>query len=305
MTDRAPSALSSILIDEEILQFTKERGLNISEAKRVGSLAGERLVKRCYFLRLTDGQKLKVRRLRSSERAQEVEAILRVVGHPCFPAVLARRGSLLLEPWIEGLRIDPQSAEVAERCGFLLGEFHARSFGEATSAETELPVKEQMTRLENAVQLLSVSQMLSDEDHRTLLATARRYQPDTAERGYIHGDFAPENIVADPQGKFVVVDNELVQEHPYDFDLARTWIRWPMTAQMKTRFLETYRSHRRTTSFQQSVHFWLLCALTRAVAFRVENAVTNSKWRLDQLRLLVREADADPETLLFAWNSDV
>jgi len=299
--DSASPGLDAIFADPEIAQFIQ--GLGVRQAENIGTLAGEHLVKRCYLLHLSDATKVKLRRLRSADRAREVESLLATAAHPSFPKPLARQGPLLLEPWIEGSPVDARSPDIAARCGSLLGEFHARTPLEDRFGHPVGLAKEQMEYLVQAGDRLLASEEISGKAHQVLVTTAQRLQPTEAAQGIIHGDLAPENIVIDESGRLVVIDNDQVLSHPFDYDLARAWIRWPMTGVMKMRFLDAYRRHRDPTPFQISVHFWLLCALTRAAAFRVENAVVGRNVHLYHLRRLLGTANENRRTLLYTWNS--
>jgi hypothetical protein len=200
---------------EEAMQFARSLGFDVVKAADIGSLSGKRLVKRCFRLDLGDGRMLKVRRLRSPERAAEIEAILAAVNHPCFPKALARRDSLLLESWIDGSCIDAGDPDAAERCGSLLGEFHSRSMGRHISSTAESSVDEMTAHLSKACHTLLAARFLSDQDIEAIMAMARRHRPNSADTGYIHADLAPENVIVDHQARFVVIDNESVLEHPY------------------------------------------------------------------------------------------
>ena len=106
------------------------------------------------------------------------------------------------------------------------------------------------------------------------VALARRSAPATADWGLCHGDFCAENLLVVPALGLHVVDNETICELWQDYDLARTWYRWPMEALAFAAFLDGYREHRQADTFLAHFQFWAICALLRSAAFRLREGVS-------------------------------
>jgi hypothetical protein len=70
-----------------------------------------------------------------------------------------------------------------------------------------------------------------------------------------------------------VVDNETICELWQDYDLARTWYRWPMDTLAFAAFLEGYHLHRAADEFLAHFQFWTISVLLRSAAFRLRNGV--------------------------------
>jgi Ser/Thr protein kinase RdoA (MazF antagonist) len=75
--------------------------------------------------------------------------------------------------------------------------------------------------------------------HVTLLL--RKGLPERARWGFIHYDLCAENLVRRPDGIVVAIDNETLRRGFSEFDVARTWSRWPLTPSSHVLFERSYR----------------------------------------------------------------
>ena len=105
---------------------------------------------------------------------------------------------------------------------------------------------------------------LAAAEARQLEQLATANAPARADFAVIHRDVCPENIVADPNGRLVLVDNAAVRGGAPDEDLARTCYRWPLDARARTEFLDAYAAHRDPGRFLGHRRFWMIAALAHA-----------------------------------------
>jgi aminoglycoside phosphotransferase (APT) family kinase protein len=236
-----------------------------------------------FRLEFGDGSVLKGHRLANRRRAFLVERLLGLAGPP-FPQVVARRGAAVLVPWIPGTALSSIEASPAilEECGRVLGALH----GQPVPAWRTLPVRGPgQVRIQCRIDLGLLAGVGAIEEtmaHRADEAAAA-HAPDRATTGVIHNDFCAENIVIDPAGTPVPVDNATMTFGPHDLDLARTWHRWPMTPPQAAAFFGGYQQERASESFRRHAAFWIICALAGAAANRVRAGVGGVEPPLERL----------------------
>jgi Ser/Thr protein kinase RdoA (MazF antagonist) len=132
------------------------------------------------------------------------------------------------------------------------------------------------------------ARLLDETAARDAAALARASAPTSAEWGLCHGDFCAENLLIVPERGLHAVDNETICELWHDYDLARTWYRWPMDAAGFEAFLSGYRAHRQPDEFVAHFRFWTVCVLLRSAMFRQRNGVS-TEVPLARLRSLLRD----------------
>ena len=79
---------------------------------------------------------------------------------------------------------------------------------------------------------------------------------------------------------------------PCDYDLARTWYRWPMTGEQRDAYLAGYRDHRDASAFLVHAPFWHIAALANGALFRHRRRSGAPALPLAALRALLRDAEA-------------
>ena len=109
---------------------------------------------------------------------------------------------------------------------------------------------------------------------RRLTGQLRVGFPIAAARGPVHGDLCAENLVLASDGRVISIDNERVRIDFLDFDLARTWTRWPMSARMHTRFERRYASWGRPVPAPSEAAAWRVCASVKSAMTIVTTPVT-------------------------------
>ena len=114
-------------------------------------------------------------------------------------------------------------------CGALQGFVHRVPIAADAPDQPADAVGGSSARLRARIAELQAAAVLQEHDSQRAVDLAERYAPDTCALGFVHNDFCAENIVLTPAGDCAVIDNELLGIGPLDYDLGRTWYRWPMT----------------------------------------------------------------------------
>ena len=215
-----------------------------------------------FRLELLDGRVLKGRRLPSAEHAARVTAILDVMDRRHFPPVVARRGEALLEEWRPGEPLDHATLDPARlrQCGGILGAVH-RAAPPSVEVDPRARPEARLAAVRWQSSTLLRAGALSAASRRHLIGLLEAELPADGAIGVIHRDFCAENLVWDASGHPHVVDNETMQLGALDFDLARTWYRWPMTDAQAIAFLDGYTAYRSPETFLASFVFWTVAML--------------------------------------------
>ena len=235
----------------------------------IGRLASAVSARAAFRVGLADGRVLKARRLESAERAEMLVAIWPLITDLPFSRGLAQQGAAVLETWIEG---DPVTAERVtsarlEEAGDLLGRLHRRVLPTSLAGRLPLPAR-LLRKVERHLGILASRGLLSGQQTALLLDEARRHLPQRLESGLIHHDFCAENLILTDQGRLWAIDNEDMRVGALDADLARSFLRWPMSACARDAFLRGYGRHRSAARYQAHAPFWSIWALAGAAEFR-------------------------------------
>jgi aminoglycoside phosphotransferase (APT) family kinase protein len=229
-----------------------------------------------------DGARLKVRHLSSAEKAAELERLRRGL-EPAFAPVVARRGAVLVEEWVDGR---PLAGEVpaarAEEAGALLGRLHAAPLADGPVERSTAGYRE---RARHDLELLRAGDALDAAQAAALCDRLLREDPGAFRGVLVHRDFCGENFIVDGAGRLVVVDNEWFEVGAAGFDVGRTRHRWPLPERVWRRFLAAYRA---TGADPAPLGFWA----TAATLFGARVFLQNSPERLPPLLALLRDLAA-------------
>lgn len=251
------------VLGSELAELVAARGVAVAQIGDVTTLPAARRVAGAFRVELVDGTCVKARLMPSAARAREVAALLADAG-ACFPTVLGRRDRALLLEWVDGPVLGDPSPDVLRRCGALLGALHARPIPDGLAAEARAALRDPAAfhaRLERQVgALVEAGALAADVARATVDHAERRHQAD-ASIGVAHGDLCGENVVEHATRGPVSIDNGNLAVGHLDYDLARTFYRWPLREAERAVFLEGYATRRSPVTFVHCERFWMTCAI--------------------------------------------
>ncbi len=275
------------LLGRDMVAALASFGAEPVDAVSITGLPGERSRRATFRIRLADGRIVKARRLRRAARVDRYARIVRAMSHEQLPPPLLVSGCVALEPWIDGTPVAalPPSRERLIRAADLLGSIHAPStaHGRAETRSTGPLVASTRRRIAE----LAGRGALTPADVAASLDALRHLAPAAAEVGVTHNDFCAENLVEDARGRLVVVDNEGLRRGFLDYDLARTWYRWPMPARDWRLFTDRYQSWRRRPIDPDPLPFWRIAALVKSASTRAARRTVDAATPIDRLRVLL------------------
>lgn len=261
-------------------------GTNVVESLPITGLRSRTFNRATFRLTLADGRVLKGRRLDSPADADRIRTVVTRLGRPELPRIIAHRGAALLEEWIVGEPAVRARADVAfiERCGGVLAVIHRTPLETPLlQSETRAEPAAHYDRIECAIAELLKLGVLPARVAADLRTVAREHLPTEIAVGFVHRDFCGENIVRGPGGAPFVVDSGSVGVDAIEFDLARTWYRWPLPSAQRRAFDAGYRAQRHRAGGREQFPFWAVAVLSEATLFRIR--ARSAGWRVPMRRL--------------------
>ena len=222
-----------------------------------------------FRLQFADGCILKGRYVDTPQQAQTVEYVSHCLGYRGLPRVWGRCGRALLTEWVDGevLTAGPCDREVLRQCGALQGFVHSRPLPECSSLPAN-PMESWQPALQRRLAELVDSGVLENPVARHAAEIARTYAPPRCVLGFAYVDFCADNIVLQASGDVCVIDNETLSIEPCDYDVGRTWYRWPMARADREAYFGGYRAHRSLAAFLAHFPYWAIAALADGALFR-------------------------------------
>jgi len=225
-----------------------------------------------FRLHFNDGTTLKGCWLATVAQAQRAAALVGLLGGVLgggVPRLIGQRGAAMLSEWVEGTSLADARCDDAVRraCGAAQGRLHAAGLAIDPADRRDLAprwLRDVTAKLES----LRAAAVLTPAAVTAATALARQSAPPQCEGGAVFGDYCAENIVQRRDGSLCLIDIETVATGPYDFDLARTRYRWPMTDREWAVYLDGYRLHRDPAPFVAHRRFWSLTAIVDSLIFR-------------------------------------
>jgi Ser/Thr protein kinase RdoA (MazF antagonist) len=196
-----------------------------------------------------------------------IEYVSRGLGFRGVPRVLARSGTSLLSQWVEGQQLSNHcEANLLRQCGALQGLTHSRTLpGDCPSPHD---IESRKRNLKSNLETLVRLEVLGANQTAKVADLAESHSPESCASGFTYGDFCADNIVRQPSGDVCFVDTETLDVQPYDYDLARTWYRWPMNPGERQAYLGAYREHRPLADFEAHFPYWAIIAIVGSAVFR-------------------------------------
>ncbi len=277
-----------VRLDPELSELVAGVGAPLIDATLLTRWWSPRYPRAAWQLRFANRRVLKGVRFNSHGVADRVEYLLGPLGDRHFPRIVARRGLAMLLQWIEGAPLSPRrcQADVLRHCGFLHGWIHAQGPGgaPATGPGSE---PDWGARLEAAAEILARSGMLAHKAGE-LISQARMHLPRAVARGIGHGDFCAQNLIVQQPDRIYVIDNETLGVDALDWDLARTWYRWPMRPDQWVAYGEGYSQHRGLADFQAHFPYWSVLVLLESAVWHVAKGTGAASIPLRRLLALGR-----------------
>ena len=247
-----------------------------------------------FRLRFADGCLLKGRRFDSAAHAKRVADLSQFLDPGHFPRVLGMHGGALLIEWIDGHPLTPSeySPELVRRCGALQGLLHSiplRNGIKEMYVQAQDRRQDWQNKLEEDVHELVTRRALGREEAKQVFRLAIGHAPDRFSLGVVHRDFCAENMVLHAPGHIYVIDNETLHIDAYDYDLARTWYRWPLNSLYRKAYYEGYNQYRSAGDFTAHFHHWAVTVLVESAVFRLRIRTRGTSIPIRRLRALLRD----------------
>jgi aminoglycoside phosphotransferase (APT) family kinase protein len=252
-------------LGEDLAALVRAVGRALTQATPL-SHRGAPAVATAFRLHFADGTVLKGNRLASASCATRVATLAPALG-TFVPRVVAHGGRALLSEWVEGesLAGDDWPDVLLCRCGAAQAAAHAQAV-ETEDAAGEIAYRRR--KLTEGLEVLVRARLLTADESAQLAALAAHAAPTSCAMGISLGDYCPDNIVCRPGGEPCLIDLETLSIASNDYDLGRTWYRWPMSAAQRAAFLDGYRAHRDPSPFLAHLSFWHTAALVEGAVFR-------------------------------------
>ena len=239
-----------------------------------------------YRLATADGQVLKGRRFASAAEAERAEYVARCLGPQLVSAPLLRSGAALVSEWVDGVPPSP-APSLLRRCGALHGAVHAQVVPDDCPHRPHTTMERRWATLEARAAELVDSAALAAGEVRRALEIAHRHAPRTCTIAFILGDFCAENMIVTPSGEVRFIDHETLSIDACEYDLARTWYRWPLSAAQRADYRDGYAARRNPESFEAHFLYWAITVLIGGARFRRRLHVDGAEEPLRRLRALL------------------
>jgi Ser/Thr protein kinase RdoA (MazF antagonist) len=257
-------------VGSDVRVLIERAGRPYRGASELTTLRSSVLERPAWRVDLEGGRSVKVRVFADADEAHRFRELHRHLPEKGFPRLLDHHGAAVLLEWVAGRPLPAEpDASVLRACGELLGRLHrvpAPPDAERRLASGASALPHSLADLFET--LVEAARLTADEAAR-LLEVSERARPERCDRGLVHLDFCPDNLVLADSGTPASIDNATLSFAPLDHDLGRLWYRWPMTSAARGAFLEGYREHRDTRAFQAAFPYWRICGLAFSAWLRV------------------------------------
>jgi hypothetical protein len=264
-------------------------GVPVVEVRQVTTIPAVDGQRGSFRVTLADGQTLKARRLRTPSDVERVRRLSSLLDPQFFPPILAHRGCGVLSRWIPGRSMhsgDWTSGDLRV-CGRLHAAIHRLPVAADVAPLRRSPVRSEQ-RLEQLLDELVEHRALDACQANAVQSLTSLTAPPRQSTAVCHRDFCGDNIIMTPGGHLCVVDNETIAIDSPEYDLARTWYRWPMTASQQQAYAEGYGAHEHVGRFAAHFLHWALIVLVESAAYRARAGAATIRVPLQRLTYLLR-----------------
>ena len=246
-----------------------------------------------FRLMFADGSVMKGRRCEHRWQAKRIQEHAAYLDPRHFPRIHRRDGCALLEEWIEGRPLAATADDgVFERSGALLAALHSVGLPQDRRGSALPYIEASGSRVTRGLARLVRLNAITKEDGAAARELAMSSMPRDLVPALVHGDFCGDNMVVDANGRIHPIDNESVIVHVPEYDLARTWYRWPMSGPQRAAYEKGYGDSPAAARFHMHFDFWAILVLVESVLFRHRVAIGTPEVPLQRLRSLLRERRA-------------
>jgi aminoglycoside phosphotransferase (APT) family kinase protein len=279
-----------VMVGDDLLAIVRDLALPVTAVTRISPLRSPSWPRAVFRLDLGDGRSAKGRQLETVAAAKRAALLSRCLPAGSFPRVIAQCGSAIVSDWIDGevLSSCPVESDHARRIGAIQRSVHTIVVpSNVPDAPDRYPTGNWRRYLDQRVEWLCERGHLEPGDGMRTMALVDAYVPPVRPVRLVHGDICPENIVLAPGGSLYVVDNDTIDLHVPEFDLARTWYRWPMAVAERKVFEEGYAGRDVLASYRAHFLHWAMVVLVGAAEFRLRRQLSGADEPLARLRGLL------------------
>jgi hypothetical protein len=288
-----PLALDELdrILGSELSGVVQALGLSLTQAAPLAGDGYPGYRPSAFRLTTADGRTLKGRLFATVAVAEEAEYVATSLPAGIVPPILLRTGAAMVTEWVDGARPEGDRCTPAllRQCGALHATVHLQPLPEAQQRRSAGRLKWRAKALAERAAALGTADVLSAGDVALAIEVARDYAPQTADLGLALGDFCPENAIVRDAGQVYFIDHETLAIEHCDYDLARTWYRWPMSTAQRTAYLDAYAALRPIGAFLTHFPHWAVGAIVFGAAYRLQRHPDAAAVPAGRLRTLLAQ----------------
>jgi Ser/Thr protein kinase RdoA (MazF antagonist) len=208
--------------------------------------------------------------MRHEHRAARVDVLTRALDDARLPALVGRVGATTVEQWVEGTALPDRSArrEHVTAAADILGTLHRFTGIGRERLPRQRALGDVGRRTTERLEQLADRGLLSAREAARLSRIASDL-PGRGAWGVIHTDFGGDNLVAGAAGGVVSIDNEHLVRGFLDFDVARSWYRWPLPHASWSAFVRAYENRAGREVPASELRAWIVVAASLGVHRRL------------------------------------
>lgn len=275
-------------LGDELVEALRALDVSVVDAIELSSTGYPGYRPSAYRLAAADGRVLKGRRFASAAEAERAEYVARCLGPRVVPAPLMRSGVALVTEWVDG-ETPTNAPAMLRQCGRVQAEVHTQVVPGDCPHRPRTTMEWRWAFLEQRAGELVGNGALDAGEARSALEIARRHAPSTCTIGFILGDLCAENAIVSQTGEVLFIDHDTLSIDACEYDLARTWYRWPMDTAERAAYLDGYTARRSVEPFDAHFLYWAITVLIGGARFRRRLHVDGAAEPLRRLRALLAE----------------
>ena len=287
--ETAPASVRRVL-GEDLSAAVEAAGLVPLEAVAISGLPAGAWNRSTFKVVLAGGRTVKIRLSSREARARELVDLVTSLGHSQIPAARLLAPRVSMEEWVEGTPVSdllPTRAR-QEAAADPLASLHTSRAIPLPDAARATETERLHDRVAGQVTRLRAVGAIDERERERLIGALGQFRPGNAVVGVTHNDFCPENLVEDAHGTLFAVDSGGMRVGFTEFDLARTWFRWPMEEGSWAAFVRRY-GRRSALPDERHAPFWRIAAVAKSAHLRVVKLGLDGSTSLRALRGLLAQ----------------